>query len=291
MLQKELETAIALARLAGKNILSHYQTDYVTEEKLGIDNFYEPVTIADKEASRIIVDGLIAAFPDDGVLSEEEPDDKERLSKRRVWIIDPLDGTAGFVRKDGDFAVQIGLAEDGVGVLGVVLLPFYDTLYYAFKGGGAFQISGAPARQQDAGVPARLAVSGKTDFTTMKLASSRNHRSPRLTRVINDLGIRTEEQRGSVGLKVGLIGTQVCDLYIHLSPRTKLWDTCAPEVILREAGGKLTDLFGSPIRYDVRDVQNHNGILATNGVSHDSIIEHLKPLLREFGRLRVKSGN
>src|SRR5437016_2911524 len=177
MLQKELETAIALARLAGKNILSHYETDYVTEEKLGIDNFYEPVTIADKEASRIIVDGLLAEFPDDGVLSEEEPDDKTRLSKQRVWIIDPLDGTAGFVRKSGDFAVQIGLAEAGVAVLGVVFLPFYDILYYAVKGEGSYHINAEGSREQ-------LAVSEKADFAVMKLASSRNHRSPRLSRVI-----------------------------------------------------------------------------------------------------------
>src|SRR5438874_5877599 len=163
MLEKELEMAIALGRLAGKKILSHYGTDYVTEEKLGIDNFYEPVTIADKEASRIIVDGLLAEFPDDGVLSEEEPDDKKRLSKRRVWIIDPLDGTAGFVRKDGDFAVQIGLAEDGVAVLGVVLLPFYDALYYAVAGEGSFHVMADGSRE-------RLVVSEKTDFAMMKLA-------------------------------------------------------------------------------------------------------------------------
>src|SRR5438105_7602890 len=141
MLEKELETAIALGRLAGKKILSHYGTDYVTEEKLGIDNFYEPVTIADKEASRIIVDGLVAEFPDDGALSEEEPDDKERLSKSRVWIIDPLDGTAGFVRKDGDFAVQIGLAVDGVAGLGGVFRPFEGAVDCAVKGEGSYDVA------------------------------------------------------------------------------------------------------------------------------------------------------
>lgn len=280
MLQNELETAIKLARLAGQNILCHYETEFETEEKLGVDNFYEPVTIADKEASRIIVDGLIDAFPDDGVLSEEEPDDQSRLSKKRVWIIDPLDGTAGFVRKDGDFAVQIGLTEKGRAILGVVFLPFHDALYYGVKGGGAFA-------ELNNGVPFALAVSGKTDFEEMDLAASRSHRSPRLSRVIEDLGIRSEVRRGSVGLKIGLIGTQVCDLYIHLSPRSKIWDTCAPEIILEEAGGKLTDLFGFPFRYNLRDVQNHNGILATNAVSHASVVERLKPLLTEFGRLRV----
>jgi 3'(2'), 5'-bisphosphate nucleotidase len=83
---------------------------------------------------------------------------------------------------------------------------------------------------------------------------------------------------------VGLIVDQTCDLYIHPSPRTKLWDTCAPHIILEEAGGRLTDLFGLPIRYDIADLQNHNGIVATSGEVHGDVIGHLRPLLAEFGR-------
>src|SRR5437868_3481540 len=139
MLQHELDTAIAAALLAGKTINRHYEAGFETEEKLGDDNYSEPVTIADREASRIIVDALAAAFPDDGILSEEEIDDLDlRISKRRVWIIDPIDGTAGYVNHDGDFGVQIGLAEDGIPVVGVVYLPFHDVLSYAVKGGGSF---------------------------------------------------------------------------------------------------------------------------------------------------------
>jgi 3'(2'), 5'-bisphosphate nucleotidase len=94
-------------------------------------------------------------------------------------------------------------------------------------------------------------------------------------------------QNGSVGLKVGLIAEQICDLYIHLSPRTKFWDTCAPEVILEEAGGRLTNLFGEPYIYDLSDVQNHNGILATNGVAHEKVVESIRPLLSRLGRLKI----
>jgi 3'(2'), 5'-bisphosphate nucleotidase len=134
-----------------------------------------------------------------------------------------------------------------------------------------------------------LKVSGKTNFTEMNLASSRNHRSPKMHRIIEDFGFRQEIQRGSVGLKVGLIAQEVCDLYIHLSPRTKFWDTCAPQIILEESGGRMTDLFGSPFNYNLDDVQNHNGIVATNGVAHEEVLLRLKPLLNEFGRLRVKA--
>ncbi|MGD9628680.1 MAG: 3'(2'),5'-bisphosphate nucleotidase CysQ [Pyrinomonadaceae bacterium] len=278
----EIETAKTLARKAGEEILEHYAREIIAEEKLGVDNYYEPVTEADKAASRLIVEGIEEAFPGDAILSEEEIDAADhRLSRRRVWIIDPIDGTAGFVKKDGDFAVQIGLAENGRAIAGVVLLPFHDVLYYASKGGGSF-------RETVNGVE-RLQTSGVTDYGQMLMAVSRNHRSPKMDAIRADLGVKGETRRGSVGLKIGLIAEQACDLYIHLSPRTKLWDTCAPQVILEEAGGRLTDLFGEEFRYDIADVQNYGGIVATNGAVHEQTIERLRPLLTEFGRSKVRS--
>lgn len=282
MLEKELETAIALARLAGKQILEYYITDFLAEEKLGVDNNFEPVTIADRHASRIIVDGLAEAFPDDAFLSEEEPDDAEfRLSKERVWIIDPLDGTAGFVKHDGDFAVQIGLAVAGIPLVGVVFVPLQDTLYYASKDAGSFSVIGNE-------IPVGLQTSKRSEFSDMTLAMSRNHPSPGMGRIIEHLGLTQIIKRGSVGLKVGLIAEQTCDIYIHPSPRTKIWDTCAPQIILEEAGGTLTDIFGNKMRYNRRELQNHNGILATNGIAHANAATRLKPLLKEFGRVENK---
>ena len=122
----------------------------------------------------------------------------------------------------------------------------------------------------------------------MKLAVTRHHWSNKMNRVIDDFAFNDLCRRGSVGLKIGLIAEGNCDIYIHLSPRTKLWDTCAPQIILEEAGGKLTDIFGSRMRYDIEDLQNHNGIMASNGVSHDDAVKRLKPLLTEFGRMRIK---
>jgi 3'(2'), 5'-bisphosphate nucleotidase len=283
MLEKELEIAVNLAREAGRIILDFYATDFEIEVKIFADNFSEPVTVADRAASRIIVEALAAVFPDDGVLSEEEFDDRERLTKQRVWIIDPLDGTQGFVDRNGDFAVQIGLAENGESVLGVVFLPSENVLYYARKGDGAWLA-------QNGKTPERMQVSGKTDFAEMNLATSRNHRSAGMSRVFERFGLNAETQRGSVGLKIGLITRQICDLYVHLSPRTKHWDTCAPEIILTEAGGEMTDLFGEKIIYNTPDVHNYNGVLATNGgATHSRAVKSLRPLLNEFGRPRVKS--
>src|SRR4029453_15781342 len=124
MLELELETAIRLAREAGNKVLEYYALEIIAEEKLGIDNFAEPVTVADRASSRIIVDGITEQFPDDFILSEEELDDPAgRTQIERVWITDPIDGTWGFIKKDGDFAVQIGLAIQGEPVVGVVYLP------------------------------------------------------------------------------------------------------------------------------------------------------------------------
>ncbi|HYG10741.1 MAG TPA: inositol monophosphatase family protein, partial [Pyrinomonadaceae bacterium] len=115
----------------------------------------------------------------------------------------------------------------------------------------------------------------------------RNHHSPRMTTVMRALGLNEEIRRGSVGIKTGLIAERQCDLYIHLSPRTKHWDTCAPEAILVEAGGRLTDLWGEPLRYNTEDVQNRNGLVAANAAAHPHIIARLAPLLEEFKRTRV----
>ncbi|MDQ2745996.1 MAG: 3'(2'),5'-bisphosphate nucleotidase CysQ [Acidobacteriota bacterium] len=282
MLEKELETAIDSAKKAGEIILDFYANGCAAEEKILDDNFSEPVTIADRTASRIIVENLSKIFPRDGILSEEEFDDKTRLERTRCWIIDPLDGTSGFIEKNGDFAVQIGLAENGAAILGVVLMPLQNILYFAVKGGGAFVVKNNQS-------PQRLRVADKTDFTQMILASSRHHRSPRMEQIVNKFGLNSEVQRGSVGLKVGLIAERQADLYIHLSPRTKHWDTCAPEIILTEAGGEMTDLFGARIVYNTADVHNHNGVLATNGAAHDAAVANLKPLLAEFGRLHLKA--
>lgn len=283
MLERELKTAIDVAREAGRKVLEYYALEIIAEEKLGIDNFAEPVTVADRASSRIIVDGLKAAFPNDFILSEEESDDPTlRIRADRVWITDPIDGTWGFLKKDGDFAVQIGLAIDGEPAVGVVYLPAHDRLYFGSRGNGSFVVNAG-------GEPVRLRTSDNIDFSKMNLAVSRNHRSPKISRIISEFGLKRETQRGSVGLKVGLVAEAVCDLYIHLSPRTKFWDTCGPQIILEEAGGRLTDLFGERFRYGVSDVQNHGGIVAANGAAHESIINKLRPLLTEFGRYRIKS--
>ena len=277
--KQELQVALELAREAGAAILDVYDGPFEIEQKAGAGDL-EPVTQADRVANEIIVNRLGREFPEDGILAEESIDTVRRLGKSRVWMIDPLDGTTGFIDGNGDFAVQIGLAEDGDCVLGVVYQPLTGVLYRAVRGGGAWV-------ERPEMEPERARVSDHTELATMRLAASRSHRSPRMDRVVQSFGVKQEVRRGSVGIKVGLIVEQQCDLYVHLSPRTKQWDTCAPEIILHEAGGRLTDLFGKPLLYNSPEVQNRNGIVASNGVAHRQVIAALKPLLVEFGRTPI----
>lgn len=277
--QTELKVAVNLARTAGAAILAQYKQPLRIEQKT-TENDVEPVTQADRIANELIVNGLKQQFPGDGILAEESIDTERRLSKSRVWMVDPLDGTNGFIDGNGDFAVQIGLVENAVPVVAIVYLPLADILYRAVIDDGTWI-------ERPQHEPERARVSGHKTFAEMRLAASRSHRSPRMNRVVQRFGFREEVQRGSVGIKIGLLIEQQCDVYIHLSPRTKQWDTCAPQLILTEAGGRLTDLFGQPLNYNVPDINNRNGLVASNSAAHDQIIETLAPLLAEFGRKAV----
>jgi 3'(2'), 5'-bisphosphate nucleotidase len=104
---------------------------------------------------------------------------------------------------------------------------------------------------------------------------------------VRALGVRAEVRSHSVGVKVGLLVERQADLYIHLSPKTKQWDTCAPEAVLAEAGGRMTDLWGDPLRYNTPDVLNRNGLVASNGAAHREVVARLGPLLGEWGRARA----
>ena len=278
--QQEIAVATELARAAGAVLLRHYYSPFLVEQKVNALKEIEEVTAADREANELIVERLSREFPSDGILAEESTDTDDRLDKDRVWLIDPMDGTKNFIQRDGDFAVQIGLTVAGETVAGVVYQPTRELLYRAARGRGAWMEEANQAVTQ-------LVVSNRTQPNEMVLASSRSHRSPRMERVVNAIGFKEETRRGSVGVKIGLIAEQKADLYLHLSPSTKQWDTCAPEIILTEAGGRLTDLFGQPLRYNAARIDNQNGVVATNGAAHEMVIGNLAPLLREFGRVPV----
>lgn len=221
-----------------------------------------PVTAADHAANQLILRELGAAFPGDALLSEENPESWITTGEW-TWMIDPLDGTEEFLKQNGEFMVMIGLAHRGVPVVGVVIEPATGDEYWACRGRGAFRL--APGARE----PERLRVTSCSDPAAMTLAVSRSHRSPRVESFCRDLQLTREVSSGSVGRKVALVTTGRADVYLHPSPGTKLWDTCAPQIIHEEAGGVFTTALGEPIRY-VRpdgDVRNDEGLLATSAVA------------------------
>jgi len=252
----ELEEIKRIARDAGAILLRHYHEPSTVHWKSPGD----PVTAADREASDLIISELRRLFPDDGILSEEAPDEATRFGHDRVWLIDPMDGTREFIEHRDEFAVMIGRLTDGVPSLGAVYQPTSDKLYYAETGSGAFL--------EQAGNRKQLNVSKEAVAANMTLAVSRSHKSSRIEKIRETLRIPHSVQSGSVGLKVGLILEQRAHLYIHPGNYTQIWDTCAPDAIIYEAGGMMTDIYGERLQYLEGTVRNPNGIVASNGQVH-----------------------
>jgi 3'(2'), 5'-bisphosphate nucleotidase len=263
----ELAEALRLARAAGALVLDIRRGDLGVEMKAGD----EPVTIADRRSSELIVAGLRAAFPDDVIISEENADDPARLTARRVWYIDPIDGTKDFIRGESGFAVMIGMTVDHVPTVGVVYQAATDRMFFATPYGGAWtEAPGEPTR--------RMTVSTVSEAGEIRLVASKSHRSDAIDRVKSALGIASELNIGSVGLKLALIALGERDLYVNPWPKCKAWDTCAPEAIIRAAGGALTDLYGAAVRYDETELARLHGLVASNGHVHDAVIGRLAAL-------------
>src|ERR1700750_1131359 len=195
--ERELRVVLELARRAGEAALTFYGKPLRVEHK---EEFDEPVTQADRTVNELIARALRESFPGDGVLAEESTDASERLARERVWMVDPIDGTKGFIAGTGDFAVQIGLAVEGRAALGVLYAPATDVLYWAARGHGSWVLR--PTSEADAEPrPARLRVSAESGLARARPAESRSHRGPRMDAVVRTLGVRAEVRSHSVGIK------------------------------------------------------------------------------------------
>lgn len=271
----DLSEEIAFASKLAQEAATIVNTFYVGSSEVRYKSENEPVTEADRSANQHIVTRILAAYPDDGILSEESKDNLIRLERERVWIIDPLDGTKEFIARNGEFSIMIGLAVQGKPVMGVIMQPDPGLLYVGAVNHGAF------LHEEGESIP--LAVSDKERISQMIMVSSRSHRQQVVDKVRKELHITSERVSGSVGLKVGLISRQLADLYIHPSPGCKEWDICAPAALLQAAGGVITDCWGEPIVFNQRDVRAHNGLLASNGQSHERVVEVVARICEEFG--------
>jgi 3'(2'), 5'-bisphosphate nucleotidase len=236
-----LADIIPLARRAAAAILEVYGQDFAVEHKTDAS----PLTAADLAAHHAIVDGLRRLTPELPVLSEESASiawaERERWS--RYWLVDPLDGTREFVKRNGEFTVNIALVDAHRPVLGVVLAPVGGDLYYAEAGRGAFRQARPDAE------PQRLRTTCPP-AQPLRVAGSRSHGSERQGQLLSRLGPYTTLAMGS-SLKFCLIARGDADLYLRAGP-TSEWDTAAAHCVLDEAGGAVFALDGQPLRYNAK---------------------------------------
>ena len=272
MLDRELIAAVRLAREAGKILLEVYATEFGVEMKGAAD----PVTEADRRANAYITAKLRESFPDDAVIAEESAN-TALAGRGRCWFVDPLDGTKEFISRNGEFSVMIGLVVDGEAQLGVVYQPTEDKLYRGVVGDGAFLEHGDKTWS--------LKPSSEAEPSALRLVVSRSHRSASTDALVKRLGITQEMPSGSVGIKVGLICERKADFYVLLAGASSVWDACAPDAILRAAGGRFTDLEGHGIDYRSPSLRNERGLLACNRAAFERVVPVVAEVARGAGLL------
>jgi 3'(2'), 5'-bisphosphate nucleotidase len=239
--QRLLDAVCDIARAAGRAVLEVYGRDFTVSRK----SDDSPLTEADRVAHTIIARDLAALDATIPLLSEESaPEDHAaRRCWSRYWLVDPLDGTKEFVKRNGEFTVNIALVVDGRAVLGAVYAPVLDRLYFGALTQGAWRADG-PA------TPHAIAVR-KTAASPLRVVGSRSHPSPELADYLARLGPHEITDMGS-SLKICLIAEGAADVYPRLGP-TSEWDTAAAQAILESAGGRMIDLAGRPLRYNSKD--------------------------------------
>ncbi len=236
-----MEALINLAREAGAAILKIYNTDFSVYEK----SDQSPLTEADMASHNIIVKGLAELMPEIPILSEESADIpyETRSGWSRYWLVDPLDGTKEFIKRNGEFTVNIALIEGEQPVLGVVHVPVTGVTYYGGPGFGAF-------RQDADGDERTISVCAERG-DPVKVAGSRSHAGESLQRYLDNLGSHEIVSMGS-SLKLCLVAEGAADIYPRLGP-TSEWDTAASQAVVEGAGGRVTGLEMQPLRYNTKE--------------------------------------
>jgi 3'(2'), 5'-bisphosphate nucleotidase len=230
-----------------------------------------PVSAADLAVNGWLLDGLERAFPNAPwtLLSEETAKQQltpgEPLPAEWLWILDPLDGTKDFLQGTGEYAVHLALVHHQRPVLGVVLLPELEELW--------FGLGSQAWRENRAGQQRPAQLSARRDPAELVLVASRNHRDQRLEQLVAALQVGQTRSIGSVGGKVATILRGETDLYLSLSGSSapKDWDMAAPEAVLLAAGGAFSHADGRPLHYNTGDVRQAGCLIASHGPAHGEL--------------------
>src|SRR5262245_42799845 len=259
---QELQLALAAAARASARILELYAGFVpIPDARADIS------TRADRDSQEIILQALREQVPDDAYCAEEQTPTLAACRREgpRVWVIDPIDGTRGFAQKNGEFPVMIGLAVDGVAVLGVVHEPVPGRVTYAVRGEGCW-------RREGAAEPAVCRVSTQADLAGATLTQSRS-RPGQPSRQALALGVANVHETHSAGVKLARVARGAADLYVNHYPNFHDWDIAAGHILVEEAGGRVTGLHGQSIRYGRAGAEQCHGLLASNGVVHAAALE------------------
>ena len=264
-----LNEVIKLMRKADREILSIY--DFVDAE-VDYKKDNSPLTRADRVSNDILTEGLKVITPDILIISEETASAsyQERKNWEKFWLVDPLDGTKEFIKKNGEFTVNVALIEKGVPVMGVVAIPAQNKIYYGVKGEGAFRIDG---EELDS---IRIEAKRSTDRGEKMIAAvSRSHLAEETTLLIDML--KAETVSSGSALKFALVAEGKADLYPRLGP-TWEWDTGAGHAVAEAAGAIVCDLDGEPLRYN-KEILKHSGFLVCLPEIKDKLIKAISHCL------------
>ena len=256
-----------IAREAAVLILEVYATKFSVDFKAPRD----PVTEADRRANELICDRLSQQFPNVPIVAEEsEPETFAEYRKaERIFFVDPLDGTREFVARNGEFVVMIGYVEGDRATAAVIHAPESGISWLGAVGNGASQLDAQ-------GVETPISVSTVGALGDARIVGSRSHRNPALEQALGALGARELVALGSAGLKASVVAHGSADAYVAPHYAGKRWDACAADALITAAGGKLTDSRGQLIDYRSERLDNDRGVVASNGLLHDAIIERLE---------------
>ncbi|GLI33892.1 3'(2'),5'-bisphosphate nucleotidase CysQ [Desulforhabdus amnigena] len=233
-----------LARKAGESIMQVYETDFSVQQK----EDKSPLTLADLRSHEVIVSGLQSHYPDIPVLSEEGRaiPYSTRRKWARFWCVDPLDGTKEFVKRDGEFTVNIALIEGTTPVLGIIYIPVAQCLYMGKMGSGCWETTKGERR--------KLHVQRPRTNAPVRVLMSRHHPSPHLDEILDALPAYEPIKRGSA-LKFCALAKGEADFYPRTGP-TSEWDTAAGHAIVAAAGGVMVNLQGKPFTYNKESLTN-----------------------------------
>lgn len=252
-LGQDLGLAASAVVIGGREAMRFYgSTDLDVRDPTGRG----PVTRADRASHQAIVDLLRKRRPEDAVLSEEGDGAATPGGQARRWIVDPLDGTQEFMAGIGEFSVMVGLAIAGSAVLGAVYRPDPGYLYAGIADRAAWRVRNGDSPPDLRPLKVGTAPDG------LRFARSRSHPDARLQGLVDRLRPDRTILSGSVGTKCALIADGEADLYVHPVPYLREWDTCAPEAVLRGAGGRVTDCRGEPLAYGKPEPAQPFGIFA-----------------------------